>query len=57
MLTIIKPGHETCGSIRVFYVVQVDNAGHQTRTTLYAHNAQEISRAMGLNAVGKKVYA
>jgi hypothetical protein len=57
MLTIIKPRPETRGSIRVFDVVQVDNAGHQTLTTLYAHNAQEISRAMGLNAAGKKVYA
>jgi hypothetical protein len=57
MLTIIKPRHEQRGSIRVFDVVQVDNAGHLTRTTRLALTAQEISRALGLNAAGKKVYA
>jgi ribosome recycling factor len=57
MLTIIKPRPETRGSIRVFDVVQVDNAGHKTRTTQLAHTAAEISRTLGLAAAGKKVYA
>jgi hypothetical protein len=57
MLTIIKPRPETRGSIRVFDVIQVDNAGHKTRTTQLAHTAAEISRTLGLSAGSKKVYA
>jgi hypothetical protein len=57
MLTIIKPRHEQRGSIRVFDIIQVDGAGNRSQRTHLAHNAQEISRAMGLNAAGKKVHA
>jgi hypothetical protein len=58
MLTIIKARHEYHGSIRVYDVIQVNAAGQRTTHTHLAHNAQEISRALGLGQDAKKrVYA